>query len=42
MKDYTTDLLRNIALIGHQSAGKTSLAESLLFATGATTRLGKI
>ncbi|MCZ7541309.1 MAG: elongation factor G [Anaerolineae bacterium] len=42
MKDYTTDLLRNIALIGHQSAGKTSLAESLLFATGAITRLGKI
>ncbi len=42
MKDYTTDLLRNIALTGHQSAGKTSLAESLLFATGAITRLGKI
>ncbi len=42
MKEYTTDLLRNVALIGHQGAGKTSLAESLLFNTGAITRLGKI
>ncbi len=42
MKEYTTDLLRNIALVGHQGAGKTSLAESLLFNTGATTRMGKV
>jgi elongation factor G len=42
MKEYTTDLLRNIALVGHQGAGKTSLAESLLFNTGALTRMGKV
>lgn len=42
MKEYTTDLLRNVALVGHQSAGKTSLAESMLFNTGAITRMGKI
>ncbi len=42
MKVYTTDKLRNVALVGHQDAGKTSLVEALLFNTGATTRLGRI
>jgi elongation factor G len=42
MKEYTTELLRNIALVSHGSAGKTMLAESMLFLTGGTTRLGKI
>lgn len=42
MKEYTTEFLRNIALVSHGSAGKTMLAESMLFLTGATTRLGKI
>ncbi len=42
MKVYTTDKLRNVALIGHQGAGKTSLAEALLFNTGAITRLGRV
>jgi elongation factor G len=42
MKEYTSDLLRNIALAGHQGAGKTSLGESLLFNTGALTRMGRI
>ncbi len=42
MKDYTTEVVRNIALTGHQSAGKTSLVECMLFVTGAITRMGKI
>ena len=42
MKQYTADKIRNVALAGHSSAGKTSLAEMLLFKSGATDRLGKI
>ncbi len=34
--------VRNLAFIGHSGCGKTSLAEALLFATGATNRLGKV
>ncbi|MDR2570769.1 MAG: elongation factor G [Oscillospiraceae bacterium] len=39
---YTTENIRNIALLGHSSSGKTSLAESMLFLTGSSDRLGKI
>ena len=39
---YTTENIRSIALLGHGSSGKTSLAESMLFYTGSTDRLGKI
>ena len=39
---YATDKIRNIALLGHGSNGKTSLAESMLFLTGGSDRLGKI
>ena len=42
MKEYTSENIRNIALVGHQSAGKTSLVEALLFNTGAINRLGKV
>ncbi|MCA2002437.1 MAG: GTP-binding protein, partial [Chloroflexi bacterium] len=42
MKEYTTEFIRNIALVSHGGAGKTMLAESFLYATKATTRLGKI
>ncbi len=42
MKEYTTEFLRNIALVSHGSAGKTMLVEAILHGTGATTRLGKI
>ena len=42
MKEYTTEFIRNIALVSHSGAGKTMLTEAFLHFTGATTRLGKI
>jgi len=42
MKEYTTEFIRNIALVSHSSAGKTMLTEAFLHFTGATTRLGKV
>ena len=42
MKQYTADNIRNIALAGHGSDGKTSLAEAMLYIAGATDRLGSV
>jgi elongation factor G len=42
MKEYRTDLIRNIAFISHGGGGKTSLGEALLFATGAINRMGSV
>ena len=42
MSKYTTEALRSIALVGHGAAGKTSLAEALLFATGAINAKGSV
>ena len=42
MKEYTSENIRNVALVGHQSSGKTSLVEALLYTTGATSRIGSI
>jgi elongation factor G len=36
------DRIRNVVLVGHRGAGKTSLHEALLFESGATTRLGTV
>lgn len=41
MKQYTAEMIKNIALAGHAGSGKTSLAEAMLFKAGATDRLGK-
>lgn len=42
MKEYTTDKLRNVVLLGHNTTGKTTFSEALLFAAGGSTRAGKV
>ncbi|MCF6157095.1 MAG: elongation factor G [wastewater metagenome] len=42
MNPYETKDIRTIALLGHGASGKTSLIESMLFTSGATTRLGSV
>ncbi len=42
MKDYQTEQLRNIVLLGHGSSGKTSLAEAMLYTSGAINRMGEV
>ena len=42
MKAFTTENIRNLAVIGHGDAGKTQLVSSLLHIAGATTRWGRV
>ncbi|MBP5528554.1 MAG: elongation factor G [Lachnospiraceae bacterium] len=42
MNIYTTDKIRNVCLLGHGGAGKTSLAEAMAYLGGLTSRMGKI
>lgn len=42
MKSYAPEHIRNLALVAHQGAGKTTLAEAILFKTGAIARMGSV
>ncbi|MCQ2548561.1 MAG: elongation factor G [Lachnospiraceae bacterium] len=42
MNIYTTDKIRNVVLLGHGGAGKTSLAEAFGYLAGLTSRMGKV
>ncbi len=42
MANFATEKLRNIAVVAHASAGKTTLVEAMLFDSGAIDRLGRV
>lgn len=42
VKNYSTDKIRNISIIGHSGSGKTALTESMLFTAGAVQRMGRV
>ena len=41
MKEYSSDQIRNVAVVSHDGAGKTALVESLLLTSGAVDFVGR-
>jgi len=41
-KEYSTDRIRNVAVLGHGGSGKTSLIDSLCFVSGTSKRHGNV
>ncbi len=42
MKVYTTDKIRNVVMLGHGGAGKSTIVESMVFLSGVINRMGKV
>ena len=42
MKEYTTKEIRNIAILGHQGTGKTTMSEALLYVSGGIDKKGEV
>ena len=42
MNVYTTEKIRNVAILGHGGCGKTSLCEAMAYLAGLTSRMGKV
>ena len=42
MKVFDSENIRNIAIVGHGDAGKTSLVSAMLYSAGAVNRLGRV
>ena len=41
-KEYTTDKIRNVVVLGHGGAGKTTLVDALCFTAGTSKRKGNV
>src|SRR6202047_1143356 len=42
MKNYNSEYIRSVGIVGHGDTGKTQLVSSLLYTAGMTPRLGKV
>ena len=42
MRTHGANEIRNVLLVGHAGAGKTTLSEAMLFTAGAITRMGSV
>ena len=42
MDVYTTSKIRNVVILGHGGAGKTSLVEAMAYLSGITSRMGNV